>query len=89
MGAMLSQTERATGGEHGGRTKIDGSRTEPSNTVPTLSELGITKKESARSQKVAPLVGLVGYIFPPHHTQPFNLIHHAGKELDYGSVLSL
>ena len=30
----------ATGGEHGGRAKIDGSRAEPSNTRPTLADIG-------------------------------------------------
>jgi N6-adenosine-specific RNA methylase IME4 len=33
----------ATGGEHGGRTRIDGSRRNPSNARPTLAEAGVDK----------------------------------------------
>ena len=43
----------ATGGEHGGKPSIDGSRAEPSNKRPTLAEAGIDKKLSARAQKMA------------------------------------
>lgn len=43
----------ATGGEHGGRPKIDGTRAEPSNQRPTLAQAGIDKKLSARSQAIA------------------------------------
>jgi uncharacterized protein YdiU (UPF0061 family) len=45
----------ATGGERGGRPKIDGTRAEPSIVRPTLADAGIDKKLSARSQKVAAL----------------------------------
>ncbi len=34
----------ATGGQRGGRRKIDGSREEPTNKPPTLAEAGIYKK---------------------------------------------
>lgn len=43
----------ATGGEHGGRTAIDGTRAEPSIKRPTLAEVGIDKKLSSHAQKVA------------------------------------
>jgi phage N-6-adenine-methyltransferase len=43
----------ATGGEHGGRPKIDGSRAEPSNARPTLADIGVDKKLSSHAQKVA------------------------------------
>jgi len=43
----------ATGGEHGGKKRIDGTRAEPSNARPTLAEAGIDKKLSARAQKIA------------------------------------
>ena len=43
----------ATGGEYGGRAKIDGSRDEPSNPRPTLADAGIDKKLSSRAQKLA------------------------------------
>ena len=43
----------ATGGEHGGRNPLDGSRVEPSNPRPTLADAGIDKKLSSRSQRLA------------------------------------
>lgn len=43
----------ATGGERGGRAKIDGTRAEPSISVPTLADAGIDKKLSSRAQKLA------------------------------------
>jgi hypothetical protein len=55
LGEMLKRAEKASGGEHGGRARIDGPRREPSNPTPTLADLGITKKESALAQKVADL----------------------------------
>lgn len=45
----------ATGGEHGGKAKIDGTRSEPSNARPTLAEAGIDKKLSSHAQKLAAL----------------------------------
>jgi N6-adenosine-specific RNA methylase IME4 len=56
MGEMLAQTERAKGTDRAGRPKkIDSTRELPSNPQPTLSELGIGKKESSRAQKLAAL----------------------------------
>ncbi len=43
----------ATGGQRGGRAKIDGSRAAPANKPPTLAEAGIDKKLSSRAQKMA------------------------------------
>ena len=43
----------ATGGEHGGKPSIDGTRMEPSIKRPTLAESGIDKKLSSHAQKVA------------------------------------
>ena len=43
----------ATGGKRGGRTKIDGTRSEPSNPRPTLADSGIDKKLSSHAQKLA------------------------------------
>jgi phage N-6-adenine-methyltransferase len=54
-GAMLAATEKATGGEHGGKAKIDGSRSQPSNPTPTLKALGVTKTQSSKWQKLARL----------------------------------
>lgn len=54
MGEMLAQTERAKGTDKAGRTsKLDGSRELPSNPPPTLTDLGITKRESSHAQKLA------------------------------------
>ena len=55
MGEMLAATERVKPGQRGGRTKKDGTRSAPSNAPPTLADMGVTKKESARAQKVAEL----------------------------------
>jgi hypothetical protein len=43
----------ATGGEHGGRRKIDGSRSDPSISRATLSEAGIDKHLADRARKYA------------------------------------
>jgi phage N-6-adenine-methyltransferase len=43
----------ASGGEHGGRKKIDGSRTDPSIQRPTLAEAGIDKHLADRARKLA------------------------------------
>jgi hypothetical protein len=53
LGELLADTPKAKGGEHGGRAKIDGSRSEPSIQTPTLADLGIDKKLSMRSQQLA------------------------------------
>ena len=55
LGQMLDHSPRATGGERGGRTKIDGTRSEPSITFPTLSEMGLDKKTSKLAQDIAKL----------------------------------
>ena len=50
---MLKETPKAKGAEHGGRkSKIDGSRKEPTKSAPTLSDLGIDKKLSSRAQRL-------------------------------------
>jgi hypothetical protein len=46
---------RASGGEHGGKAKLDGTRMEPSNPTPTLKELGINKKTSSFAQRISEL----------------------------------
>ena len=51
LGDLLKETPKATGGEHGGKTKIDGSRKEPSNPTPTLADLGLDKKTSMIAQQ--------------------------------------
>lgn len=43
----------ARGGEHGGKKRLDGSRSAPSNARPTLAAAGIDKKLSARGQQYA------------------------------------
>jgi hypothetical protein len=53
MGELLKETEKATGGERGGRAAKDGSRKEPSFAAPTLAEVGISKKESMQAQALA------------------------------------
>ena len=54
-GELLAETPKAIGGEHGGKTKIDGSRSQPSNPTPTLADLGLTKTQSSKWQKLAAL----------------------------------
>jgi hypothetical protein len=54
-GELLAETPKAVGGEHGGRPKIDGSRSQPSIPTPTLTDLGVTKIQSSRWQKLAAL----------------------------------
>lgn len=57
LGEMIAEQKNtvglASGGEHGGKSKIDGTREEPSNPRPTLASAGIDKKLSARSQAIA------------------------------------
>jgi 16S rRNA G966 N2-methylase RsmD len=55
MGELLAATERAKGTDKGGRPTIDGHRTLPSNPPPTLSDMGISKNESAEAQMLAAL----------------------------------
>jgi len=47
LGRMRREAPKATGGEHGGRSKIDGTRRGPSNPTPTNRDLGLDKKTSA------------------------------------------
>ena len=47
LGRQLIETPRASGGEHGGKPRIDSTRVELSNPTPTLSDLGIEKKPAA------------------------------------------
>jgi len=42
LGKFLKESEKATGAEYGGRVRIDGTRKEPSNQHPTLTDIGIT-----------------------------------------------
>jgi hypothetical protein len=53
LGELLRDTPKATGGEHGGRAKVDGSRKEPSSPTPTLADLGLDKKTSMIAQQLA------------------------------------
>lgn len=57
LGQLIEEQKRtvglATGGEHGGKRALDGSRSEPSNVRPTLADAGIDKKLSSRAQKLA------------------------------------
>jgi len=55
LGRMLKDTPKAKGGEHGGKARIDGTRSEPSNPTPTLADLGLDKKTSSIAQKLAAL----------------------------------
>jgi ParB family chromosome partitioning protein len=54
-GELLAEAPKASGGEHGGRPKIDGSRSQPSTSTPTLAEMGVTKAQSSKWQKLAAL----------------------------------
>jgi N6-adenosine-specific RNA methylase IME4 len=57
LGEMIATQKEtvglATGGEHGGKAKIDGTRAAPSNARATLAEAGIDKKLSSRAQKIS------------------------------------
>ena len=55
LGEFLAVMPKATGGEHGGKTRIDGSRMEPSNPTATYSDLGVTKKLAMVAQQLADL----------------------------------
>jgi phage N-6-adenine-methyltransferase len=54
-GELLADAPKAVGGEHGGKSRIDGSRVQPSNPTPTLADLGVTKTQSSRWQQLAAL----------------------------------
>jgi N6-adenosine-specific RNA methylase IME4 len=54
LGEMLRESERARGSDHGGRrSELDGSRLLPSNPAPTLSDLGLSKRQSSEAQTLA------------------------------------
>lgn len=56
LGRMLKETERAKGGDYGGKKKIDGTRLLPSiDTAPTLAEMGLDKRTSKLAQDIADL----------------------------------
>lgn len=56
LGELLKQLSKATGGQRGGRgRKIDGSRKEPSIQVPTLADLGVSKKVAFIANQLAAL----------------------------------
>lgn len=55
LGELLQGLEKASGGQKGGRKRIDGSRSEPSNTPPTLADMGVSKKVAAVAQQLASL----------------------------------
>lgn len=55
LGELLKSMDKATGGEHGGKRRLDGSRAEPSNVHATLSDLGIDRKTSMVAQQLASL----------------------------------
>jgi N6-adenosine-specific RNA methylase IME4 len=56
LGEMIAQQKvtigLATGGEHGGKAKLDGTRAAPSNARPTLAEAGVDKKLSSLAQRM-------------------------------------
>jgi hypothetical protein len=53
LGEMLAMAPKAKGTAGAGRPKKGGPKTEPPNGSPTLSSIGISKKESARAQDLA------------------------------------
>jgi hypothetical protein len=55
MGEMLAETERAKGTRAKGGTTGGPVLVPPANDAPTLDDLGITKNESSRAQKLAAL----------------------------------
>jgi len=55
LGELLTVLPKAAGGSVGGRHRIDGSRSEPSITTPTLAEIGIDRKTSMVAQQLAAL----------------------------------
>ena len=55
LGELLESLPKAKGGEHGGKSRIDGSRVEPSNPTLSYADLGITKKLASVAQQLAAL----------------------------------
>jgi N6-adenosine-specific RNA methylase IME4 len=52
IAAQKATVGLATGGEHGGKARLDGTRAVPTNARPTLAEAGIDKKLSSKAQKM-------------------------------------
>jgi hypothetical protein len=52
-GELLASMDKANGADYGGRPSLDGRRELPSNPPKTLSEMGITKDQSSKWQKLA------------------------------------
>ena len=55
LGELLESLPKAKGGEHGGKSRIDGSRVEPSNPTLSYADLGVTKKLASVAQQLAAL----------------------------------
>jgi len=56
LGKLLAEQPKAKGSDRGGRrSRLDGTRAVPSNSPSTLADLGIDKKTSALSQRLAAL----------------------------------
>jgi len=55
LGEMMAAQPKATGGEHGGKRRLDGFRENPSNPKATLAEAGIDKNLADRARKAAAL----------------------------------
>ncbi|HIM52190.1 MAG TPA: hypothetical protein EYM36_09780, partial [Acidobacteria bacterium] len=56
LGKLLAEQPKAKGSDRGGRrSRLDGTRAVPSNSPCTLADLGIDKKTSALSQRLAAL----------------------------------
>ena len=53
LGEFLAQTERAKGTAGAGRPKLGGPVVVPPKSEPTLADLGISKNESSKAQKLA------------------------------------
>lgn len=52
-GELLAERQKATGADKGGRPDLDGRRKLPSNPPKTLAEMGLTKDQSSKFQKMA------------------------------------
>src|SRR6266545_3306948 len=52
-GELLKRMAKANGGQVNGRRKKDGSRAKPSIRPPTLTQIGISKTQSSRWQRLA------------------------------------
>jgi hypothetical protein len=73
-GHIYAESEKAKGGDRGGKQPLDGSRKEPANKSPTLAEMGVSKKASARAQpKGRAMAGSISpcYMMPRYQTEQF------------------